>query len=146
VIAVKDHKELMLATTESDRYLELLQQFPPRPIKSEEEFLAVQDVMDNLLDVDKMTLEQRDYLDVLGILVHEYEEKNVLMPDLSGVELLEALMDEFGIKPQDLNSVFQAESVCSEVLGRERELTVEHIEKLAGFFKVSPSTFFSQSS
>jgi HTH-type transcriptional regulator / antitoxin HigA len=136
----------MLATTESDRYLELLQQFPPRPIKSEEEFLAVQDVMDNLLDVDKMTLEQRDYLDVLGILVHEYEEKNVLMPDLSGVELLEALMDEFGIKPQDLNSVFQSESVCSEVLGRERELTVEHIEKLAGFFKVSPSTFFSQSS
>jgi HTH-type transcriptional regulator / antitoxin HigA len=80
---------------------------------------------------------------VLGILVHEYEEKNVLMPDLSGVELLEALMDEFGIKPQNLNSVFQAESVCSEVLGRERELTVEHIEKLAGFFKVSPSTFFS---
>jgi HTH-type transcriptional regulator / antitoxin HigA len=136
----------MIATTDSDRYLELLQQFPPRPIKSEEEFLAVQDVMDRLLDADQMTLEQRDYLDVLGTLVHEYEEKNVPIPDISGVELLEALMDEFGIKPQDLNSVFETELICSEVLGRERELTVEHIEKLAGFFKVSPSTFFSQSS
>jgi HTH-type transcriptional regulator / antitoxin HigA len=133
----------MLATTESDRYIELLQQFPPRPIKSEEEFLAVQDVMDRLLDADQMTLEQRDYLDVLGTLVHEYEEKNVPIPDISGVELLEALMDEFSIKPQDLNSVFETEAICAEVLGRERELTVENIENLAGFFKVSPSTFFS---
>lgn len=133
----------MLATTESDRYIELLQQFPPRPIRSEQELLAVQDVMDRLLDAEAMTSEQRDYLDVLGTLVHEYEERNVPIPDISGVELLEALMDEFGVKPQDLNSVFQTESVCSEVLSRERELTVEHIEKLAGFFKISPSTFFS---
>ncbi len=135
----------MRNTTESDRYLKLLQQFPPRPIRSEQELLAVQDVMDRLIDADQMTLEQRDYLDVLGTLVHEYEEKNVPIPDISGVELLEALMDEFGIKPQDLNSVFQAESVCSEVLSRERELTVEHIEKLARFFKISPSTFFDSS-
>jgi HTH-type transcriptional regulator / antitoxin HigA len=92
----------MLNATDSDRYLELLQQFPPRPIKSEEEFLSVQNVIDKLLDAEKMTLEQRDYLNVLGLLVHEYEEKNVLIPDLTGVELLEALMDEFNLKPQDL--------------------------------------------
>jgi hypothetical protein len=55
----------MLNATESDRYLELLQQFPPRPIKSEEEFLSVQNVIDKLLDAEKMTLEQRDYLNVL---------------------------------------------------------------------------------
>jgi HTH-type transcriptional regulator / antitoxin HigA len=92
----------MLNVTESDRYLELLQQLPPRPIKSEAECLAVQNMIDKLLDADKITLEQRDYLNVLGLLVHEYEEKNVLIPDLTGVELLEALMDEFNLKPQDL--------------------------------------------
>jgi len=132
--------------TESNRYLELLQQFPPRPIKSEGELLAVQAVIDALLDAGEMTPEQQDYINVLGTLVHEYEDKHTSVPDLSGVALLKALMNEFGLRPADLVPVFNSESIVSAILDGQHQLTVAHIEKLSHFFKVSPSLFFARSS
>ncbi|WP_026734326.1 helix-turn-helix domain-containing protein [Fischerella sp. PCC 9605] len=131
--------------TESDSYIELLQKFPPRPIKSEAELLAVQEVIDALLDSGEITSDKQDYLNLLGILVHEYEEKYIQIPDLNGVELLKALIDELDLKQKDLVPVFKTESIVSAILNGRRKLTVEHIEKLAEFFNVSPSVFFSQS-
>lgn len=93
-----------------------------------------------------MTPDKQDYLNVLGVLIHEYEEKNVPIPDLKGVELLKALIEEFNFKQKDLVSVFKTESIVSEVLNVQRKFTVEHIEKLAAFFKINPSVFFSRSS
>lgn len=131
--------------TEPNSYIELLQKFPPRPIKSEAEFLAVQEVIDALLD-GEITPEKQDYINVLGILVHEYEEKHVSIPDLSGVELLKALIDELNLKQKDLVPIFKTESIVSAILNGQRKFTVEHIEKLADFFNISPSVFFSRSS
>ena len=142
IAAVKS--EIML-TTESNNYIELLQKFPPRPIKSEAELLEVQEFIDTLLDSGELTPEKQDYINVLGILVHEYEEKHVPIPDLSGVELLQALVDEFELKQKDLVPIFKTESIVSAILNGQRKFTVEHIEKLADFFKISPSVFFSQS-
>jgi HTH-type transcriptional regulator/antitoxin HigA len=132
--------------TEPNSYIELLQKFPPRPIKSEAEFLAVQEVIDTLLDSGEITPEKQDYINVLGMLVHEYEEKHISVPDLSGVELLKALIDEFSLKQKDLVPVFKTESIVSAILNGQRKFTVEHIEKLADFFKISPSVFFRRSS
>ena len=131
-------------TAEPLSYIELLQKFPPRPIKSEADLLVVQEVIDALLDSADMTAEQQDYINVLGILVHEYEEKHISIPDLSGVDLLKALIDEFGLKQKDLIPVFKTESIVSAILNGQRKFTVEHIEKLSAFFNVSPSVFFSR--
>lgn len=133
-------------TTESNSYVELLQKFPPRPIKSEADLLLVQEVVDALLDSGEMTPEKQDYINVLGILIHEYEEKHIPIPDLSGVELLKVLINEFGLRQKDLIPVFKTESIVSAILNGQRKFTVEHIEKLSEFFNVSPSVFFSRSS
>jgi HTH-type transcriptional regulator / antitoxin HigA len=77
----------------------------------------------------------------LGLLVHEYEEKHVLIPDLQGVELLKALIQELDLKQKDLVPIFKTESIVSAVLSGQRRFTVEHIEKLAVFFHVSPALF-----
>ena len=133
-------------TTEPNSYVELLQKFPPRPIKSEADLLLVQEVVDALLDSGEMTPEKQDYINVLGILIHEYEEKHVPIPDLSGVELLKVLINESGLRQKDLIPVFKTESIVSAILNGQRKFTVEHIEKLSEFFNVSPSVFFSRSS
>ncbi|NJL23379.1 MAG: transcriptional regulator [Leptolyngbyaceae cyanobacterium SM1_3_5] len=128
----------------ADSYINLLQQFPPRPINSEAEFAAAQAVVDSLLD-SEITPEKRDYLNVLGVLIYEYEEKNVLIPDLYGVALLKALISESGLRQKDLIPIFKTESIASAILNGQRKLTVEHIEKFAKFFNISPAAFFSQS-
>jgi len=133
-------------TTEPKSYLELLQDFPPRSIKSEQDYWAAQAVVDRLLDARDLTPDQRDYLNLLGLLIREYEEKHVVIPDLAGVELLKALIKEFGLKQKDLVPIFKTESIVSAVLNGHRGLTVEHIEQLAQFFRISPSVFFEANS
>ncbi|PSR15459.1 transcriptional regulator [filamentous cyanobacterium CCP3] len=132
--------------TEPEGYLQLLQKFPPRPIRTEEQFLAVQNVIDSLIDAEELTLEQQDYLNLLGMLVHDYEDQHVSIPDLSGIDLLRALMDEFKLKQKDLVPIFKTESIVSAILNGQRNFTVEHIEKLADFFHISPAAFFPRTS
>ena len=127
----------------SDRYRELLMEFPPRSIISEADLLATQTVIDRLLDSPALTAEETDYLNLLGMLVYEYEEKHVPIPDLQGVELLKALIEELGLKQKDLVPIFKTESIVSGVLNGQRRFTVEHMEKLAAFFHVSPALFFT---
>ncbi|MHC5936651.1 helix-turn-helix domain-containing protein [Nostoc sp.] len=123
-------------------YIELLKSFPPRPVTSEEELLATQEVVDSLIDKGELTPDEQDYLNVLGTLVYEYEEKHNTIPDISGVELLQALIAEFGLRQKDLIPIFKTESIVSEVLSGQRKLTVNHIRKLAEFFHISPAAFF----
>jgi len=126
----------------SSSYIELLKAFPPRPIHSDAEFLAIQNVIDSLIDRGELTPDEEDYLDLLGMLVHAYEEKHIHIPDLYGVELLKALIAESDLRQKDLVPIFKTESVVSEVLNGQRKLTATHIQKLAAFFHLSPAAFF----
>ena len=60
--------------TTDDQYLKLLIKFPPRPIKSEEDFDKIQAVIDSLIDKGCLTSDEQDYLNVLGSLVRDYED------------------------------------------------------------------------
>lgn len=126
----------------SEPYVELLRSFPPRPISDEVEFAATQSVVDALLDRPELTADEQDYLNVLGTLIAEYEQTLDPLPDISGVELLEILIEEQNLRQKDLVPIFKTESIVSDVLHGRRKLTVEHIQKLAAFFHVSPAVFF----
>jgi HTH-type transcriptional regulator/antitoxin HigA len=133
---------MTLGLRNNNAYIELLKSFPPRPITSEDEFIATQKVINCLIDKGELTPDEEDYLDVLGTLVYEYEENHNTIPDIYGVELLKALIDEFSVQHKDLLSIFASESILSEVLTGKRQLTVDYIHKLADFFHISPSAFF----
>lgn len=123
-------------------YSDLLNNFPPRPIKSEEQLAKTQGVIDALLDRPELTPDEQDYLNLLGTLIYEYEEAHYPIPDIRGVELLRVLIKEQNLRQKDLLSVFKTESIVSAVLSGQRNLTVSHIQKLAEFFHVSPAAFF----
>lgn len=125
-------------------YTELLTYFPPRPIKHQEDLEKTQAVVDSLLDKGELTESEEDYLNLLGILIYEYESKQNLVPDIYGVELLKVLITELNFKQKDLVPIFKTESIVSDVLKGKRKLTVEHIQKLAEFFNLSPAVFFPE--
>jgi len=126
----------------SRAYIELLKTFPPRPITAEEELIATQKAIASLLDKGEMTSDERDYLNVLGTLVYKYEPTLKPIPDIYGIELLKALIEELDMRQKDLVYIFKSESIVSDVLHEKRQLTTEHIQKLAEFFSVSPAVFF----
>jgi HTH-type transcriptional regulator / antitoxin HigA len=126
----------------TDRYIELLNTFPPRPIKTEEDLEVTQSVVNSLIDQGKLSQDEKDYLNLLGTLIYEYEEAQDIVPDIFGVELLKVLIAELNLRQKDLVSIFKTESIVSDVLNGKRQLTVEHIQGLADFFHVSPAVFF----
>lgn len=127
--------------TPSSYYMELITTFPPRPITCEAELIATQNRINSILDRRNITQDDRDYLNVLGTLVYDYEQKHEPMPVLKGINLLKALMEEDNISEKDLLGIFESELQVSEVLKGERELTASQMQKLAEFFHLSPAAF-----
>ena len=128
----------------SDKYIQLLQEFPPRTITNDEQLDVTQQVIDRLLDCNNLSPEESDYLNVLGTLVFEYEQTQEPIPDIYGVELLKVLITERQLRQKDLVPIFKTESIVSEILNGKRQLTVRHIQELAQFFQLSPAVFLPQ--
>jgi HTH-type transcriptional regulator/antitoxin HigA len=128
--------------TPSSYYIELITTFPPRPISNDSELIATQNQINHILDKGKLTQDDRDYLKVLGTLVHDYEDKTEVLPTLKGIELLKALLEESNLQPKDLASICQSESIVLDILNRNRELTASQIKELAAFFHISPTALF----
>ena len=129
----------------AEKYMQLLQQFPPGPVKSEEDLAATQAAIDKLLDKPELIPEEEDYLDVLGTLVYEYEnQQEDIIPDIYGVELLKVLIAERNLKQKDLVSIFKTESIVSDVLNQKRQLTTRHIQELAELFNCPVAVFFTK--
>ena len=127
----------------SSYYLQLINDFPPRPINNETELLATQEQIDAIVDKQNITQDDKDYLKVLGTLVYEYEQKHELMPVPQGIKLVKALMTEDNLQPRDLISVFGDESTVGLVLEKKQEITARQIQKLGEFFHISPIMFLA---
>ena len=132
---------------DTDKYLELLKQYPPRPIHNEEELENTEKVISSFLDkirLDKikLTIEEREYLSVLGALIYEYEETHEVIPDIYGIELLKFLLELKNLQKQDLLSIFENQSILDDIFDGQQELTTVYVQKLADFFKIPPTLFF----
>lgn len=129
--------------TPSSYYFQLINTFPPRPINNEAQLLATQDQIDAIIDRQNITQDDKDYLEVLGTLVYDYEQKHEPMPVLEGIELLKALMSEENLQPWDLIAIFEDESSVMEILEKRQEMTAKQVQKLGDFFQISPIRFLA---
>ena len=98
-----------------------------------------------LLEMERrshLTAEEKNFMELLTLLVEAYEEKQYPIRSASPVEVLTELMTANNLRQKDLAPMLGSESVVSEVLSGKRELNKRHIEKLSKRFKVSPELFF----
>jgi len=102
----------------------------------------MQEVINRLLDKPQLTVEEREYLNVLGSLIYEYEENQEPIPDIYGLELLKFILEERNLQKQDLLSIFESKSTLDDILDGQQELTPIYIQKLANFLNISPDLFF----
>ena len=114
---------------------------PPRPITSETELETTQAHIDQLLDKATLSQDDRDFLNVLGMLVYDYEQKREPSYLLHGIELLNALISEENLLPQDLIPPFDTKEEAIATLKGVRPLTVQQIQSLAKRFDVAPGLF-----
>lgn len=98
-----------------------------------------------LLELEKksrLTAKEKEFAELLTVLIETYEEKHYPIRAASPVEVLAELMDANDLKQKDLAPMLGSESVVSEILRGKRELNKGHIQRLSKHFGVSPAVFF----
>ena len=100
-----------------------------KPIKAEKDYKAALKKIDSLIDCPENS-EEENYLEVLSILVEDYERKHYPIDEIDPVEVIKYRMEELGLKQSDLAKYLGGRSRVSEILNRKRKLTVDMIRIL----------------
>lgn len=111
-------------------------------IHSERDYVQVRAVMDALLDVvgDDEQHPLADLLDYLAEQVEAYEDEQYSIPIASPREVLRFLMDQHGLKQEDLADCAPQNRI-SDILNGKRAISKEVAKKLAQRFHVHADVF-----
>jgi HTH-type transcriptional regulator / antitoxin HigA len=99
-------------------------------LRTEEDYNRALEEIDGLLDAAPDTLES-DRLEILTILVEDYEKKNYpINPPDDPVEVIQFYLEKNGLTRRDLEKYIGSRARVSEILNRKRSLTLPMIQRL----------------
>lgn len=128
--------------TPSDTYLALIHRFSLRPLRTDAELDAAIALVNELLDRPALDASEADYLDVLGDLIEAYEEAVHPIEPASDAAILVSLLSDHGqSQVQVVAATGIANSTLSNVQCGKRQLTRDHIRRLAKLFRIDPAVF-----
>lgn len=107
-----------------------------KPIKTENDYKEALQKIDLVIDSQAGTPEF-DFLEVLSILVDDYENKHHPIEPLDPIEAIKVEMEEKGLKQKDLIPYFGSKEMVSQILNRKRPLTLKIIRNLHQHFGIS---------
>lgn len=124
-------------------YGTLLSETKPEVINGEEQHEHFVELLERLTaEGDNLTPAKEKLVELLIVLVTEFENRNYPIEASGPLDVIRHLMDVHGLRQKDLVDVFGTESIVSDVLNGRRELRKEHIQKLSARFGISPAAFF----
>lgn len=100
-----------------------------QPIKTEDDYQAALRRLEEIFDAPDGTPES-DELDILGLLVDEYEKDHYPIDSPDPIEAIKIRMEELNMRQVDLIPVIGGKSRVSEILNRKRRLTIQMIRRL----------------
>jgi HTH-type transcriptional regulator/antitoxin HigA len=125
-------------------YEQLLAETMPARIDTEERYDSVRARFSDLLRRRKRTEAEDKLMDLLGILIGDYDRRNAMPPHNSTpAEMLQFLMDHSEKRPADLLPVFGQRSHVNEALNGKRPISLEQARRLGKLFSVEPGLFVS---
>ena len=106
-----------------------------KPIRNEKDYQNALNRLEDIFDAKKGT-KKGDELEILSILIDNYENQNfpIEMPD--PIEAIKFRMEQMGMKQKDLAEVVGFKSRVSEILNRKRKLSIDMIRKLNSSLRI----------
>ena len=100
-----------------------------KPIKTRKDYQQALARMELIFDARKGSPEG-DELEVVGILIDNYENVNFPVGFPDPVEAIKFRMDQLGYSQTDLANIVGLKSRASEILNRKRKLSLEMIRQI----------------
>jgi HTH-type transcriptional regulator/antitoxin HigA len=122
-------------------YEQLAETLPAR-INDEEQYDSIGARFAELLTSLRRTQAEDRLMDLLGILIADYDRRNAMPPDDSTpAELLQFLIEHSGKTTADLALVFGTRSHVNEALNGRRPISADQARRLGKLFNVRPGRF-----
>lgn len=131
----------MTVTFSQDKYGLLLAKYQPKVIITEGENEEAIALAQELEHRSYLTIEEEILLELLYVLIEQFETENYPIPEGNSLEILKHLMIENEIKQEDLVGIIGSRGVVSEVVNGKRSISKNQAKSLAEFFKVSVELF-----
>ncbi|SMO44949.1 helix-turn-helix domain-containing protein [Fodinibius sediminis] len=108
-------------------------------IKSEEQYKEYCDALEELVFSDNAEAKE-DEIELLTLLIEDWDRKHPLGPELDPVELIKAFMDEHGLNQTELAEIAGVgKSYISEILNYKKRMSKKVIRNIATHFKIQQS-------
>ena len=102
-----------------------------RVIRTESDYEQTLNELETLILADPENgTRERDKLELLTMLIREYESRNYKFDALDPVDAIEVKMEEKGLRQKDIAPLLGGRNRASEVLSRKRPLTLDMIRAL----------------
>lgn len=131
----------MTLTFNANTYSQLLAEYRPKVIVSEQENEAAIALAQQLEHLPNQTPEQEALLDLLVMLIEKYEDTAYPIPVSNPCDVLLHLMEAKGCIQEDLVGVIGSRGVVSEVVNGKRGISIAQAKSLADYFGVDAGLF-----
>ena len=135
----------MTVNVDRKKYGSLLLSVLPSVITNNEELERLTQEIDRLITKDikqgSLSPEEDRLLELLCVLVEDYEDEHFPIEKSPPHEVLKFLMEQQDLKQSDLLDVFGSSGIASEVVNGKRSISKTQAKKLAERFKVSVELF-----
>lgn len=82
-------------------------------------------------------------LDLLLLLVKDYEDRHYQIPDPDPIEVIKLKLEEKGLKQKDLEHIIGSKGYVSQVLSGKKELTLKMVKGLHEYLGISADIFLA---
>lgn len=127
-------------TFNQEKYLELLNLYTPKPIKTEEEYTFFMIVFEKIFNEEK-SKENDAFIILLALLIEEYESEHYPIPELTPLEFIKGMMENLELTFNDLVSVIGNEELTQQILDGTYEIDKPIAKVLGKYFSVDYRTF-----
>jgi HTH-type transcriptional regulator/antitoxin HigA len=100
-----------------------------KPIRTKKDYEQALDRLEVIFDSKKGT-DKGDELEILGMLIENYENEKFPVGFPDPVEAIKFRMEQLGYNQTDLANVVGLKSRASEILNRKRKLSLEMIRQI----------------
>ena len=100
-----------------------------KPIKTEKDYKQALKRLETIFEA-KIGSAEGDELEVLGILIDQYENEHFPIGFPDPIEAIKFRMQQMGYNQNDLANIVGLKSRASEILNRKRKLSLEMIRQL----------------
>lgn len=133
---------MIAAKLDPKRYAKLLSATLPAIIETEEQnehyLMIVEELMMKGEDLEP---EEEMLLNLLSLLITEFERRYYKVEKASPLEVLKELMATNQLKQADLVPIFGSKGITSEVLNGKRGISKDKAKALADYFHISAEAF-----